>query len=81
MKFVLLGDWPVTSGLCIPAGTILDGENLQWNGMQLPTPLPMNAKALDQPAYDAMVRWYEPHTDDFLHLLHFSKGVNPKKGI
>ena len=94
MKFLLLGDWPCCGGaLCVPAGTVIewqaDGERAriagvptepQWQGTRLPLPLPLNAKALDQAAYDAMVQWYEPQSDQLSRLLQYGPGVQPKKG-
>lgn len=53
-----------------------------WHGVPLPAPMPLNAKCLDQEAYDAMVRWYTPIlVDGFLHLLHYSPNVKPKGAI
>jgi hypothetical protein len=77
MKFQLLGDWPVGQ-FCIPAETIIDGANPLWNNIPLPLPMPLNARCLDQEAYDAMVAWYSPQSDQFLHLLHFASGIKPK---
>lgn len=79
MKFQLLGDWPVAGGsVLIPAGTELDGNNPQWRGIRLPMPMPLNAKCLDQEAYDAMVRWYEPQSDQLARLIHYSPNVKPR---
>ncbi len=80
MMFQLLGPW-AAGQLFVPAGTIIDGNDPMWNGNPLPLPMPLNAKALDQDAYDAMVAWYTPHLiDNFLHLLHYARGIQPKKG-
>ena len=70
----LLGDWPV-GAWCVPAGTIIDANDPQWRGIPLPRSMPMNAKALDQPAYDALAGWYG---EDFWHLLHYAEGIQPK---
>jgi hypothetical protein len=45
----------------IPAGTTLDRADWQWNGVTLPWPVPANAMALDQEAYDELCRHHEPH--------------------
>jgi hypothetical protein len=60
MMFLLTQPWPVARGLTIPAGTTIDGTNLTWNGLTLTTPLPIDAKAMDQSASDAMKQWYGP---------------------
>ena len=76
MRFELLGDWPASrgaSGICIPAGTVLDGNDLQWNGVPLRAPLPLNVKALDVDAANALVRWH-PHNQN---LLRFAAGIKP----
>jgi hypothetical protein len=77
MRFFLMEPWPVGQFL-IPAGTEIDGNAPQWNGVALPLPMPMNAKALDQEAYDHLVESYSPTNDNFLHLLHFAPGIKPK---
>jgi hypothetical protein len=74
MKFQLLGDWPASQFL-IEAGTIIDGNAPEWRGI----PMPLNAKCLDQEAYDAMVAWHSPTNDQFLHLLHHASGVQPRR--
>jgi hypothetical protein len=79
MKFQLLGDWPATGNLCVPAGTEIDGHDPKWCGVPLPLPMPLNAKAMDQEAYDALVDWYYPTNDQVLRLLHYAPGVQPKK--
>ncbi|PDT62578.1 hypothetical protein CO678_09070 [Bradyrhizobium diazoefficiens] len=54
----------------------------QWNGVPLPMPMPLNAKCLDQEAYDALCGWYTPIlVDGFLHLIHYSPNVKPKGAI
>ena len=75
MKFLLLGDWPCAGGaLLVPAGTVIDGNDPKWNGTSLPTPMPLNAKALDQDAYDALCVWYQDH----LYLLQYAAGIKPR---
>ena len=75
MKFQLLGDWPCQGGaLFVPAGTVIDGNDPKWLGAALPKPMPMNAKALDQDAYDALCLWYQHH----LHLLQYAAGIKPR---
>ncbi len=81
MKFQLMGDWPVSGGsVCVPAGTEIDGNDPLWRGMALPLPMPLNARALDQEAYDAMVAWYEPISDQLIRTVHYGPNVQPKKG-
>ncbi|UGY27310.1 hypothetical protein HU675_0011420 [Bradyrhizobium septentrionale] len=72
MKFILLGDWPCNGGaLLVPADTVIEWDSdperariagvptePQWNGTRLPLPMPINAKCMDQAAYDQMVAWY-----------------------
>jgi hypothetical protein len=77
MRWELTAPWPGPRGILIPAGTIIDGTDPQWNGEPLPFPLPMEAKALDQAAADALARWHPHH----LHLLHAAPGVVIRKLI
>lgn len=78
MMFELLGAWPISNpSTCVPAGTLIDGNDPNWNGTPLPIPLPMNAKALDQDAADALGRWYPHH----FHLLHTANGIKPKRSF
>jgi len=92
MKFVLLGDWPCNGGaLCVPAGTVIEwdpdpeaarlariGTYPQWRGVRLPLPMPINAKAMDQAAYDAMVGWYTPISDQLIRTIQYGPNVNAK---
>ncbi|MGY4227605.1 hypothetical protein ACVMIH_004966 [Bradyrhizobium sp. USDA 4503] len=94
MRFMLLGDWPCNGGsLLVPAGTVIewidDPEAAriagvptypQWQGTRLPLPMPLNAKAMDQAAYDQMVRWIEPQSDQLLRTIQYGPNVQPKKG-
>jgi len=51
--------WPIEGGAkLVPVGTMLDRDDWQWNGSPLPWPPPVNAMALDQEAYDALLRHY-----------------------
>jgi hypothetical protein len=75
LKFRLLGDWPATGSVCIPAGTEIDGNNPEWNGIRLPTPLPIDAMALTQDAADVLCRWYPEH----LHLLRCESGITIRR--
>jgi hypothetical protein len=60
MRFGLSGPWPVQGGaMLIPAGTILDRDDWKFNGVALTWPPPMNAVAMDQDAYDALLKHYE----------------------
>lgn len=92
MMFQLLGDWPVNGGaMVVPIGTVLEWDPdpeaarlaglptaPKWRGEVLPLPMPPNAKCLDQEAYDAMVRWYAPHSDQLIRTFHYSPNVKPK---
>ena len=94
MKFQLLGDWPIKGGaMVIPVGSTIEyvagapsatvvtepwAVGAQFNGTPVPIPLPLNAKCLDQEAYGAMVRWYEPQSDQLLRVLQYSPDVKPK---
>ena len=92
MMFQLLGDWPVNGGaMLVPAGTVIEWEadaerarlaelpsTPQWRGQTLPLPMPLNARCLDQEAFDAMVGWYEPQSDQLVRLLQYSPNVKPK---
>jgi hypothetical protein len=79
MRWRLLGDWPV-AGWMIPGGTELlagvsdDGvvSSPMWNGITLPTPLPINAMPLDEDAARQMLAWYP----DQRHRLVFGPGLN-----
>jgi hypothetical protein len=73
-RYILMGDWPATGSLTVPAGTIIDGDDPQWRGIPLPSMMPINAKALDQSAYEALADWYH-HS---LHRLHYSNDVKPR---
>jgi hypothetical protein len=56
-RYILTEGWFVGSFL-IPAGTILDSSDWQWNQMPLPASLPISVAALDQDAYDELLRQY-----------------------
>jgi hypothetical protein len=67
MRFLLMGIWPVRD-FAVPAGTRLEfvpadpetnrSEGLDWNGVMLPLPAPVNAQALDQEAYKHLLEHY-----------------------
>jgi hypothetical protein len=92
MRFVLTGDWPCQGGaLCVPAGTVIEwdpgpgaarlagiGTYPQWQGAQLPLPMPLNAKCLDQEAYDQMSDWYASIDEALLRHIHYGPNVKPK---
>jgi hypothetical protein len=62
MRFQLLGDWPINGGATlIPQGAMMDRADWKWNGFQLPWPPPINAMALDNEAYDELLKHYERH--------------------
>jgi len=87
-----MGDWPCAGGaLLVPAGTTIEwdpdperarvasiGTYPHWRGVRLPLPMPLNAKCMDQAAYDAMLGWHEPHNDQIARLLHYTPNVKPK---
>jgi hypothetical protein len=52
--------WPVGQYL-IPADTFLDKEDWQWNGIALPTPLPVCLRPLDDEAYAELLKWHKAH--------------------
>jgi hypothetical protein len=53
--------WPVGPHV-IPAGTVLDTADWEWEGLALPRPPPIDAVlCLDQAAYDEMVKHYEAY--------------------
>jgi hypothetical protein len=57
MKWMLVSDWPVGQ-FCIPSGTTLTGPAPTWNGLALPTPLPINTRPLDAEGLSMMRSWY-----------------------
>ena len=80
-KFILMGDWPVGQ-FVVPAGAALDWHDPQWNGLPLPLPFPLEAKALDQEGLDLMCDAYGHGGQgraDHTHLLHHVPGLKPKK--
>ncbi|WP_426410037.1 hypothetical protein [Bradyrhizobium ganzhouense] len=72
MKYQLTSDWPCGQWL-VPTGTIIDGNNPQWNGTKLPLAMPLTCIALDVEAANALVEWHS-HSQ---HLLHFAPGIKP----
>ena len=93
MKFQLLGDWPVSGGaMVVPAGTTIEydpdpeaarlagiGTAPMYLGTVLPLPMPLNAKAMDQAAFDQMVAWYEPISDQLIRTLQYDRSnVKPQ---
>jgi hypothetical protein len=78
MRFLLMGNWPVRD-FVVPAGAVLNyvpadpelgrSEGLDWNGVMLPLPAPVNAQALDQAAYDHLLEHY-PY-----YIIHSADGV------
>jgi len=74
---------PVTAGPVAQAKTSGSGVGAtaifaNWNGVPLPMPMPLNAKCLDQEAYDAMIAWHEPQSDQLVRLIQYSPNVKPK---
>jgi hypothetical protein len=58
MRFQLVGcGWSVGAFL-VPQGTILDSTNWTWHGMPLPSPPPVNAAAMDQEAFNELLKHY-----------------------
>jgi hypothetical protein len=68
--------WPVDQWY-VPVGTVIDGNDLRWNGsVVLPTPLPLNAYALDDEAFEQMRAWYPAQLH---HRLRYDPhNVRPK---
>jgi len=79
--FQLLEPWLVGQ-FAIPAGTVLDGDDPQWNGIRLPFPFPLaSVRCLTQEAYAAHVAAHSTilgDPDEFVHRLHYADGVVPK---
>ena len=78
MRWQLAGDWPVAGGArCIPAATIISaGEAPSCWAIplaDLPSPLPLNAEALDNDAALQMLYWYEPA---LWHHIVFASGID-----
>jgi len=48
----------------VPAGTHIDGSNPKWLGTTLPTPMPINAQALDDQAALMMLRRRDQRDQD-----------------
>ena len=60
--------WPI-GPYVIPAGTVLDTADLEWKGLALPRPPPIDAVlCLDQAAYDEMLEHYELYAFRILTL-------------
>jgi hypothetical protein len=81
-RWQLLGDWP-HGAITIPAGTEILGEvgpngavTASYNHMALRPPMPLEAKAMDQEAYDAMTRWY---SSDLWHRFLHSGDITPRR--
>jgi hypothetical protein len=77
-----MGPWP-HGAIAIPAGTEIIGVvgpagevTATWNAMPLRMPMPIDAKAMDQEAYDAMTRWY---SSDLWHRLLYSGDIIPRR--
>ena len=73
MKYKLTGDLHLAGAFIVPAGTIIDGNDPQWNSIPIPLPMPPMAQALDQDAYDALAVAHQ----ESLHLLQYVRGVTP----
>jgi hypothetical protein len=70
MRWMLAGDWPVAGGArLLPAGTIVGDGGIPAS--ELPSPMPINAMALDDEAAQMMRQWYP----DQLFRLHFGPDV------
>jgi hypothetical protein len=75
MRWMLVDHgWPVGQWY-VPVGTVID-ERMLWNGsVALPPPMPLNAWACDQEAYDQLCAWYP----ELLHRLRYDPhNVRPK---
>jgi hypothetical protein len=61
MRFLVTGaGWPVSQYL-IPPDTLLDRADWKWNGIDLPTPLPLCLQPLDAEAYAELLKWHPAH--------------------
>lgn len=69
MRFQLIGPWPGPGGAYYEGGMIIDASEPQWAEVVMP----LNARALDIDAANALVRWH-PFNQ---HLLHFAAGIRP----
>jgi hypothetical protein len=55
-------DWPILGGrISVPVGTVLDGADWRWHGIDLPRPAPLNSICLDQESYNQMLIDYPNH--------------------
>jgi len=78
MRWMLMAGWPIAGSL-LPAGTVVsdDGDPLAIPLGELPTPLPINAMALDDASALQMAVWYdEADTIGGWHQLHFDPSVD-----
>jgi hypothetical protein len=77
---MLMGGWPLNGGLrLLPAGTTIsdDGDPSAMPLRDVPTPLPINAKAMDPAAAEAMLHWHEEAaTIGGWHELRFADGID-----
>jgi hypothetical protein len=71
MIYQLVGHgWPVNGGATlIPQGTRIDTGQPEWEWLAEQVP-PPNAQALDQNAYDVMIKYYLPN------IILTGEGVN-----
>ena len=81
MRWIIgTGGWPLAGGLrLLPPNTIIsdDGDPLAIPLGELPTPLPINAMALDDASALQMAVWYdEADTIGGWHQLHFDPSVD-----
>jgi hypothetical protein len=59
MIWQLNGPWPICGGrILVPASAILDRASWVFNGIDLPYPPPIEAVALDQAAFDELLKFY-----------------------
>jgi hypothetical protein len=61
MRFQVIGQGFVVGQYLIPPDTYLDSEDWQWNGIALPTPLPLCLRPLDAEAYRELLKWHPAH--------------------
>jgi hypothetical protein len=75
MKFELHGNWPITGGILVPAGTVLSGPAPTYNGSPVPLPLPLDAWVMDDEAAGQMRVWYGHEW----HRVQFGPAVTKTK--
>ena len=74
MRFELAGDWPVGPRTLPAASIITSGAHHGEIDMaDVPKPLPLNARAMDEDGALQMLYWYEPA---LWHHIVFGPGID-----